>query len=191
VHKLKKKITKTVIIIGAVLIALYLGKRISYEVKADEAMEKMSSKQNLNISSLDMDLNLKNKKGEKIILTKELKDKGQADSHFIVFFSPTCKPCLQEIKMLNQFADDNTLKKEPILIGIGEYKKINDLIDENNILLDYYSIDLSEFKEKVKENAVPLSLVVNGKGELLFGKKGWSDDKDTVDLFTKKINSYK
>jgi len=188
---LKKKITKTVIIIGAVLIALYLGKRISYEVKADEAMEKMSSKQNLNISSLDMDLNLKNKKGEKIILTKELKDKGQADSHFIVFFSPTCKPCLQEIKMLNQFADDNTLKKEPILIGIGEYKKINDLIDENNILLDYYSIDLSEFKEKVKENAVPLSLVVNGKGELLFGKKGWSDDKDTVDLFTKKINSYK
>lgn len=118
-----------------------------------------------------MDLNLKNKKGEKIILTKELKDKGQADSHFIVFFSPTCKPCLQEIKMLNQFADDNTLKKEPILIGIGEYKKINDLIDENNILLDYYSIDLSEFKEKVKENAVPLSLVVNGKGELLFGKK--------------------
>ena len=158
---MKKKITKTVIIIGAVLIALYLGKRISYEVKADEAMEKMSSKQNLNISSLDMDLNLKNKKGEKIILTKELKDKGQADSHFIVFFSPTCKPCLQEIKMLNQFADDNTLKKEPILIGIGEYKKIND-----KSIYDLYYEGLIEFigvYEKIKKLASEVDTKANKK----------------------------
>ena len=95
-----------------------------------------------------------------------------------------------EIDALNTLYKQNKLKKEPILIGIGDYQNIKDYIEDKKISFQYFSIDKENYQKSFKYDAVPLTLVVNNKGEVLFSKVGWGESETLINSFVKKVNAY-
>lgn len=110
--------------------------------------------------------------------TAELNNDGKP--FIISFFATWCKPCMRELKAINEvypdWQDETGVKMYIVSIDEGQnVQKVKPLVDgkgwDFNVLLD----SNSDFKRAMQVNMVPATFVVNGKGEIVYTHSGYTD----------------
>lgn len=124
---------------------------------------------------------IKDLKG-KTINTSTLSNDGKP--FIISFFATWCKPCLRELKAINEvypdWVDETGVKLIAISIDEGQNSlKVKPLVDnsgwEYEVLLD----SNGDFKRAMGVNIVPTVFVCDGKGNILTSRTGYSDGSES------------
>lgn len=114
----------------------------------------------------------------KTINTEELSNDGKP---FIIdFFATWCKPCIRELKAIQEVYDDwqDETGVKVIAVSIDEAQNINKvkpLVDSNSwdyeVLLD----PNSDFKRALGIQMIPYTLIVDGSGNIVYKHNGYTD----------------
>lgn len=123
---------------------------------------------------------LKDIKGN-TVNTADIKNGGKPV--IISFFATWCKPCLRELKAINEvYADwvEETGVKF-IAISIDEAQnvaKVKPLADSSGWEFDVLLDTNSDLKRALGINTVPAVLIYDGTGKLVFSKNGYTDGSE-------------
>lgn len=107
---------------------------------------------------------------------------------FINFWATWCRPCIQEMPSIaslqNLLADENI---EFLFASDEEVEKIMKFKESRSMNLNFVRV---ENPEALGIEALPTTLIFNGKGELVFSEVGFRkwDDTATIEMVTKFIN---
>ena len=107
----------------------------------------------------------------------------------ISFFATWCKPCMRELKAINEvyedWQDETGVKMYIISIDQGQdIKKVKPLVDGNDwdfhVLLD----PNGEFKRAMNVVNVPHTFVLDPKGQIVYNHPGYTDgsEKEIYDI---------
>ncbi len=101
----------------------------------------------------------------------------------ISFFATWCKPCLRELKAINEvYADwqeETGVKLIAVSIDEGQNtQKVKPLIDGNGWEYEVLLDSNSDFKRAMKVNLIPAVFVVDGKGNIVYTHSGYSDGSE-------------
>ncbi len=125
-------------------------------------------------------VNIKTLSGKQIN-TAKLNNDGKP--FIISFFATWCKPCLRELKAINEvyadWQDETGVKLIAVSIDEGQNaQKVKPLVDglgwEYDVLLD----SNSDFKRAMKVNLIPAVFVVDGKGKIVYTHSGYTDGSE-------------
>ncbi|MCH5220756.1 MAG: TlpA family protein disulfide reductase [Muribaculaceae bacterium] len=123
----------------------------------------------------------------KTIDTATLSNDGKP---FIIdFFATWCKPCIRELKAIQEVYDDwqDETGVKLIAVSIDEAQNINKvkpLVDSNSwdyeVLLD----PNSDFKRALGIQMIPYTLIVDGKGNIVYKHNGYTDgaEQELIDI---------
>ncbi len=117
----------------------------------------------------------------KQINTADLNNDGKP--FIISFFATWCKPCLRELKAINEvyadWQDETGVKLIAISIDEGQNaQKVKPLVDglgfEYEVLLD----SNSDFKRAMKVNLIPAVFILDGNGKIIYTHSGYTDGSE-------------
>lgn len=109
---------------------------------------------------------------------------GQGYPVIISFFATWCKPCLRELKAIDEYYEDwqeeTGVKMYIVSIDQGQdSKKVVPMVDgygwEYEVLLD----PNGEFKRAMNVQNVPHIFVLNSQGEVVYNHAGYTDGSET------------
>lgn len=101
----------------------------------------------------------------------------------ISFFATWCKPCLRELKAINEvYADwQEETGMKLIAISIDEAQnvsKVKPLVDAEGFEYEVYTDENSDFKRALGIQLIPYVLIVDGKGNIVDKRQGYSDGSE-------------
>lgn len=123
---------------------------------------------------------LKNIDGKNVD-TSKLNNDGKP--FIISFFATWCKPCLRELKAINEvYADwqDETGVKV-IVVSVDQAQDINKvkpLVNGNGWEYEVLLDPNSDFKRAMNVNLIPAVFIVDGKGKIVENRNGYTDGSE-------------
>lgn len=121
------------------------------------------------------DVKLENQEGKTVSVRSLLRDKPL----IILFWSTTCKPCIQELKAINEQLEEwqEEAGFDIVAVAIDDSRSVGKakamvsgfgweftcLFDKNQ-----------EFKRAMNVSLIPQSYVVNAKGEIVYSHSGYT-----------------
>lgn len=125
-------------------------------------------------------VNIKTLDGKEIN-TAKLNNDGKP--FIISFFATWCKPCLRELKAINEvyadWQDETGVKLIAVSIDEGQNaQKVKPLVDGNGWEYEVLLDSNSDFKRALKVNLIPAVFVVDGKGNIVYTHSGYSDGSE-------------
>lgn len=123
-------------------------------------------------------VNLKTIDG-KTINTAELSNDGKP---FIIdFFATWCKPCNRELSAIAEVYEDWQKETGVKLVAVSTDKaqnadKVANLVEENAWPYETVILDVNEeFKKSLGGQMIPFTLIVDGKGNIVYKHNGYID----------------
>ncbi len=116
----------------------------------------------------------------KTIKTEELYLSNDGKPIIIDFFATWCKPCLRELDAINEVYADWQEETGVKVIAVStdqaqNVNKVKPLVDnkgwEYQVLLDV----TGDFKRKLGINMIPHTIIIDGKGNIVYQHSGYSD----------------
>ena len=121
------------------------------------------------------EIKLKDLNGKSIGISSILEGKPTV----ICFFATWCKPCLIEMNAIADEYEDwqDESAFELIAISVDDSKsnaKLKSLVNGNDWPFEVYSDSNSELKRALNIGAIPYSLIVNKKGDIVYEKTSYT-----------------
>lgn len=114
----------------------------------------------------------------KTVRTDTLSNDGKP--FIIAFFATWCKPCNRELNAIAEVYDDwqEETKVKVIAVSIDRAQNINKvkpLVDSNGWQYDVLLDTNSDFQRALGIQMIPYTLVVDGKGNIVYRHNGYTD----------------
>jgi peroxiredoxin len=121
------------------------------------------------------EISIKNLNGKSI----ELEEARDGKPIVVCFFATWCKPCLVELNAIAEVYDDWQDESDFNLLAISvddskSNAKLKSLVNGNDWPFKVYLDSNSELKRALNINAIPHSLIVNAKGEVVYEKTSYT-----------------
>jgi peroxiredoxin len=121
------------------------------------------------------EISIKNLNGKSI----ELEEAIDGKPIVVCFFATWCKPCLVELNAIAEVYDDWQDESDFNLLAISvddskSNAKLKSLVNGNDWPFKVYLDSNSELKRALNINAIPHSLIVNAKGEVVYEKTSYT-----------------
>lgn len=117
----------------------------------------------------------------KTVRTDTLSNGGKP---FIIdFFATWCKPCNRELKAISEvydeWRDDTGVKLIAISIDQAQnIHKVKPLVDENGWTYEVLLDPNGDFKRALGIQMIPYTLIVDGKGNIVYKHNGYTDGEE-------------
>lgn len=112
----------------------------------------------------------------------------------VSFWATWCKPCLRELKAINDLYPDwqEETDVKVIAISIDEAQnthRVAPLVKTNGWTFDVYLDPNSDLRRSIGGNAVPFVIILNGKGEIVYKHTGYVEggEEELIEVVRKNL----
>ena len=103
----------------------------------------------------------------------------------ILVWEISCKPCIQEFdnitKLFKEWQDESGVKIVAISVDDNRnYNKVGQLVRSKGWPFEFYQDKTQEIKRAIGIQYCPFSLLLNGKGEIVWRKGGYSPGDEFI-----------
>ena len=105
-------------------------------------------------------------------------NKTQNKVVFVNFWATWCPPCIAEIPSIQKLFDDYKDKVTFVFVSNESWNVINDFYLKNNYNLPTYNT-LTQTPKQLKSNSIPVTFIIDKKGNIVTDKKGAADWNST------------
>lgn len=128
----------------------------------------------------------------KTINTAQLNNDGKP--MIISFFATWCKPCLRELKAINEvyadWQDETGVKLVAVSIDEGQNaQRVKPLVSGNGWEYEVLLDPNGDFKRALNVNQIPHVFVLDGEGKIVYNHNGYTDgsEQELIELIRKLV----
>ena len=109
---------------------------------------------------------------------------NQGKPFIISFFATWCKPCNRELSAIQEVYEDWQEETGVKLIAVSidqaqNINKVKPLVDEHGWEYDVLLDPNSDFRRALGIQMIPFTLIVDGKGKIVYKHNGYTDGAET------------
>lgn len=128
----------------------------------------------------------------KTVNTAQLNNDGKP--MIISFFATWCKPCLRELKAINEvyadWQDETGVKLVAVSIDEGQNaQRVKPLVSGNGWEYEVLLDPNGDFKRALNVNQIPHVFVLDGEGKIVYNHNGYTDgsEQELIELIRKLV----